>query len=104
VAAFEALARRMIRSVEEDPRDLTGARRWLTVYLDGARDASRKFADLYARTRDERARADYEALLADLQTTFAARTQRMLEGGRDDMDLEIRVLRDRLRQEGVTGD
>ena len=101
VAGFEALARRMIRTVEEDPRDLSGARRWLTAYLMGARDASRKFADLYARTRDARARADFEALLVDLQRNFAQRTEAMLDGGREGLDLEITVLRERLRREGV---
>jgi hypothetical protein len=100
VATFEALARRMIRELEDDPRDLSGARKYLGVYLLGARDASQKFADLYARTRDAGARASYEALLGDLQGEFATRTTAMLEGGRADMDLEIKVLRDRLRREG----
>jgi len=104
VAAFQALARRMIRTVEEDPRDLTEARKFLTVYLMGARDASVKFADHWKRTRDPAARADYEALLSDLETNFAARTDRMLEGGREDLDIEIKVLRDRLAREGVTAD
>jgi len=101
VTAFLALARKMIRTVEEDPRDLTEARRFLVVYLMGARDASVKFADLYKRTKDSQARTDYEALLTDLETNFAARTQKMLEGGRTDMDIEIKVLRDRLAREGV---
>ena len=101
VAGFEALARRMIRAVEEDPRDLTGARRYLGVYLMGTRDATARFAEIQRRAPDATARADYEALLADLERNFAQRTQTMLEGGRDDMDLEIKVLRDRLRREGV---
>jgi hypothetical protein len=102
VTSFQALARKMIRTVEEDPRDLTQARKFLVVYLMGARDATVKFADLYKRTRDAGARADYEALLSDLETNFAARTQAMLQGGREDMDIEIKVLRDRLAREGVT--
>lgn len=101
VAAFQAAARRMIRTVEEDPRDLTEARRFLGVYLMGARDASVKFADLYKRTRDDAARADYENLLTDLEQNFAARTGRMLEDGRADMDIEIKVLRDRLQRDGI---
>ena len=101
VTAFLALARKMIRTVEQDPRDLTEARRFLVVYLMGARDASVKFADLYKRTRDVSARTDFEALLTDLETNFAARTQKMLEGSRTDMDIEIKVLRDRLAREGV---
>ena len=95
------IARRMIRTVQEDPRDLSDAKKFLVVYLMGARDATVKFADLYKRNRDQSARADYESLLTDLETNFAARTTRMLEGGREDMDLEIKVLRDRLGREGV---
>ncbi len=102
VAAFGAVARKMIRTVEEDPRDLTAARKYLSVYLMGARDASVKFADLYARSRDAAARSDYEALLGDLESNFAAQTDAMLTGDRDEMDVEIKVLRDRLRREGVT--
>ncbi len=104
VATFQALARKMIRTVEEDPRDLTEARKFLTVYLMGARDASVKFADVWKRNRDAQARADYEALLSDLETNFAARTEKMLEGGKEDLDIEIKVLRDRLQREGVRPD
>lgn len=101
VTSFQALARKMIRTVEEDPRDLTEARKFLIVYLMGARDATVKFVDVYKRTKDQKARADYEALLTDLETNFAARTVKMLEGGKADMDIEIKVLRDRLQREGV---
>jgi len=101
VEQFQAMARKMIRTVEEDPRDLTGARKFLGVYLMGARDASVKFADLYKRQRNEAARSDYEALLADLEMNFAARTEKMLLDDRSDMDIEIKVLRDRLQREGL---
>ena len=100
-AAFQTAARRMIRTVEEDPRDLTGARKFLGVYLMGARDAAAKFADLYKRQRNEDARADFEALLSDLEQNFAARTEKMLLDDRSDMDIEIKVLRDRLQREGL---
>lgn len=101
VAAFQAQAREMIRTVERDPRDLTQARRYLGVYLMGARDASVKFADLWSRNRDSAARAEYESLLTDLDRNFAARTKTMLLSDRTDMEIEIRVLRDRLAREGV---
>ena len=106
VAGFTAAARKMIRTVEEDPRDLTEARRYLGVYLMGARDATVKFVDLTKRSPnpqapDLKARADYEALLTDLEQNFASRTARMLESGKADMDIEIKVLRDRLSRDGV---
>lgn len=98
---FQDVARDMFRTVEEDPRDLTAARKYLGVYLLGARDATVKFADLYTRNRDPQARADYEALLDDLERNFAARTQTLLLDDKTDLDVEIEVLRERLQRDGV---
>jgi hypothetical protein len=98
VDRFITAARAMFRDIEADPRDLTAARKYLTVYLTGARDATAKFADLYARTRDAQARTDYEALLTDLETHFAARSQALLTDNRTDLDIEISVLRERLQR------
>jgi len=92
VEQFQAMARKMIRTVEEDPRDLTAARKFLSVYLMGARDAAAKFGDLYKRQRDEDARKNFEELLTDLEGNFAARTEKMLLDDRSDMDIEIKVL------------
>ena len=99
VEKFAGIARNLFRTVEGDPGDLTAARKYLSVYLMGARDATVKFADAYAQARDPRIRADYEALLGDLETTFAERTQSMLSGSHTDLDVEIQVLRDRLKLE-----
>lgn len=101
---FAATARTLFRTVEEDPRDLTAARRYLGVYLMGARDATIKFADLWRREKDATARADYEALLTDLETNFAQRTRALLSDNRSDLDVEISVLRERLQREGVVPD
>lgn len=98
---FQATARKLIRTVEEDPRDLTAARKYLGVYLVGARDATAKFADIYARTRDTRARDDYLALLDDLDQNFAARNTKSMLADRSDLTVEIDVLRERLSREGV---
>lgn len=99
VERFAATARAMFRGVEADPRDLTAARKYLSVYLTGARDATVKFADLYRHNRDAGTRAEYEALLDDLETNFAKRTQALLSDNRTDLDVEISVLRERLQRE-----
>lgn len=104
VDQFQATARDLFRTVEEDPRDLTAARKYLTVYLQGARDATIKYADIYARSRDVQARDDYLALLDDLEQNFAARTRKMLLDDRSDLTVEIEVLRERLQREGVRTD
>jgi hypothetical protein len=99
VERFMTAARNLFRTVEADPRDLTAARKYLSVYLMGARDATVKFADLYARNRDPKAREDYLNLLDDLETTFADRSRRLLSDNRTDLDVEIDVLRERLKRE-----
>ncbi len=101
VERFQDTARDMFRTVEEDPRDLSSARKYLGVYLLGARDATAKFADIYARTRDADARNDYAQLLDDLEKSFSARTRKMLLEDRSDLTVEIEVLRERLEREGV---
>ena len=99
VETFATIARGLFRSVEADPGDLTAARKYLSVYLMGARDATAKFSDAYVQARDPKIRSDYESLLADLETTFAQRTQSLLSGSHTDLDVEIQVLRDRLKLE-----
>ena len=99
VDRFASTARTMFRTVEGDPRDLTSARKYIGVFLMGARDATVKFADHYAATRDEKARTAYEALLDDLETNFASRTQALLDNERTDLTVEIDVLRERLALE-----
>ncbi|MDR9394351.1 MAG: 5-bromo-4-chloroindolyl phosphate hydrolysis family protein, partial [Roseovarius sp.] len=101
VERFQASVRDMLRTVEDDPRDLTAARRYLGVYLMGARDATEKFADVYARSGDAAARSDYLMLLDDLEKNFVAKTRAMMEDSTTDLEVEIGVLRDRLQREGV---
>lgn len=97
VDTFATTARGLFRGVESDPSDLTAARKYLTVYLVGARDATAKFAQHYAQTRDAAARSAYESLLTDLQTTFASRSQALIGTSQTDLNIEIDVLRERLK-------
>jgi len=98
---FQMTVRDMLRTVEDDPRDLTAARKYLGVYLMGARDATVKFADLHTRAPNPAARDKYLALLSDLEQNFTAKTRALMQDSTTDLDIEIDVLRDRLEREGV---
>lgn len=104
VERFQTSVREMLRTVESDPRDLTAARKYLTVYLHGARDATVKFADIYAHSRDAKAQADFFGLLSDLEENFTAKTRTLLSDDTTDLEVEIEVLRDRLKREGIRPD
>ncbi|MEM1297955.1 MAG: 5-bromo-4-chloroindolyl phosphate hydrolysis family protein [Pseudomonadota bacterium] len=101
VTRLNATVREMIRLVEEDPRDLSRARRYLGVYLKGAMDATQKYADNHERLGDPKIRDDYLALLTDLEASFQSGKQKLLLDDKVDLEVEIEVLRDRLGQEGA---
>lgn len=94
-------AREVFRTIEADPRDLARSRVFLNVYLRGLRDATVKLADLQGRGRDADAQARYEALLGDLEASFATQRTHLLEENRSDLEVEIEVLRERLQQDGL---
>ncbi|MGF1658751.1 MAG: 5-bromo-4-chloroindolyl phosphate hydrolysis family protein [Rubrimonas sp.] len=101
VAALAASAQEVLARIERDPRDLRRARRFLSVYLVGARDAAVKFARAWEESPDPLMRADYVALLDDLEGHFARHREELLLDDRTALDVEIEVLRDRLKMEGV---
>lgn len=104
IDGFQSTARDMFRTIEEDPRDLTAARKFLGTYLAGARDATVKFADLYARTREPQTKYDFIRFLDELEGTFSAKTEKLLSDNRTDLDIEMEVLRDLLDREGLKPD
>lgn len=99
VDQFQGIVRGLFRQVEEDPRDLNAARRYLGVYLQGARDATVQFASLYTNKRDPQLRSDYIAFLDDLEHNFARRKEALLVDDRTNFDVEIEVLQERLTRE-----
>ncbi|CUH78765.1 5-bromo-4-chloroindolyl phosphate hydrolysis family protein [Tropicibacter naphthalenivorans] len=101
VERFAEKVREMIRTVEEDPRDLTAAKKFLGVYLMGARDAAVKFSDIYDRKPDRAAKTDFMMLLTDLEESFDKKIDHLLTDNNADLQIEIEVLRDRLQREGV---
>lgn len=101
VDRFAATVEGLFDRVRGNPGDLSAARRYLGVYLTGARDATIKFAALYRQTRDPSVRASYETFLDDLEKDFSAKSRRLLDGDKTDLDIEISVLRERLAREGV---
>ncbi len=94
-------ARDVFRVVEQDPRDLTRARTFLHVYLRGLRDSTIKYAELQGRSRNPEDKARFETLVTDLETSFTSHRADLLADNRSDLEVEIEVLRERLKQDGL---
>ena len=101
VDVFQSTAREMFRTVENDPRDLSSSRRYLGLYLQGARDATKQYVDLTRRVENSEGKASYLALLDDLEANFTAKTETLLTNNKDALTIEIDVLRERLQREGI---
>ena len=87
--------REMFRTVEDDPRDLTAARKYLGVYLMGARDATTKFADL-TRPPGRRGQGRLFRIARRSRSRLRGATRDAAGCRPHDLDVEIEVLRDRL--------
>ena len=101
VTRLNATVREMIQIVEEDPRDMSRARRYLGLYLKGAMDATQKYADKHERLADPKLREDYLSLLSDLQEGFEKGKASLLIDDRNELEVKMEVLRERLDQENV---
>lgn len=101
VRALCAAARPVLVQIEQDPRDLHRARRFLSITLTGARDATVKYARLGVEDPD--LRAAFVSLLTQLETSFAKQSARLTADDRAELEIEIEVLSDRLRQDGAGG-
>lgn len=95
------LAREIVGLIEQEPRDLRRARKFLRVYLEGAR----KVAQGYARTHRLRQSAELEAnfrnVLVDIEDIFVEQHERLLDKDVEALDVQIEVLAAQLQREGV---
>lgn len=94
-------ARKVVGRIEEDPSDLRRARKFLKIYLDGGLEATRK----YVRNQNDHAESEiymkFRALLDDMIATFSAQHEKLLRNDHIDLDVEIDVLAERLKQEAA---
>ena len=93
-------SRDILARIEQDPSDLRRAKKFLVVYLDGALEATRK----YAKTQndlsgDENVYIKFRSLLDDMERAFDDQHEKLLTNDRIDLDVEIDVLADRLKAE-----
>ena len=95
-------AERIIKLVADDPRDLRRARKFLTVYLDGAQRVTEEYARTHANAGSPDLEHNFRTLLVDMENTCDEQYQKLLEHDVSDLEVRIEVLSARLRREGVT--
>ncbi|ESQ16390.1 MAG: hypothetical protein N838_23285 [Thiohalocapsa sp. PB-PSB1] len=95
------LASAILNRLQEDPRGLRRARKFLNVYLDGVKSIVEGYAKTHglviAPELDER----FRRALITVEDAFREQQQRLLDSDLDDLDVQIEVLTQQLEREGI---
>lgn len=94
-------ASQVLRVIEDDPGDLRRARKFLHVYLDGARTVTANYARAHPDARNEELDENFRDMLETIESSFIETRQRLLQDDAMDLDVQIEVLKTRLKREGV---
>lgn len=91
-------ARGILTLIEEDPKDLSRARRFLKVYLDG----TVRVTESYANTQNKSASTEaldqnFAEVLESIEITFDEQHKKLLENDQFDLDVKIEVLKAQLK-------
>lgn len=95
-------AEQILKLVADDPRDLRRARKFVTVYLDGAQRITRDYARAHSGgAPPAELEHNFRTLLVDMQNTCDEQYRKLLQNDLTDLEIQIEVLSTRLRREGV---
>jgi 5-bromo-4-chloroindolyl phosphate hydrolysis protein len=95
------LANKILTAIEEEPRDLRRARKFLTVYLDGAKRVTEGYARLHGNGQVGELEDNFRRVLVTIERVFNEQYARLQENNVLDLDVQIEVLKTQLEQEGV---
>ncbi len=93
--------RHILLLIEENPRDLRRARKFLNVYLEGARRVAEGYARTHRRSPSVELEENFRRVLSTIEDVFREQHQKLLEQDVMDLDVQIEVLAKQLKREGV---
>lgn len=98
-----AKAREILTTIEDDPTRLSNARKFLKVYLDGAQKVTEGYVkgQNSQQAMPEALKTDFGNVLNSIEQTFDEQHTKLLENDHFDLDVQITVLQQQLKREGV---
>jgi len=95
------IADRILGDIESDPRDIRRARKFLNVYLDGAKQVTEGYANTHQQTQSDQLEQNFRNVLETIESVFQEQHQKLLEEDVFDLDVKIEVLSTQLKREGI---
>jgi hypothetical protein len=96
-----AQGRDILGMIEQRPRDLRRARKFLTVYLEGAERVTQGYAATHRLADSSELEQNFRNVLITVEDVFAEQQKRLLEKDLMDLDVQIEVLNKQLKREGI---
>jgi hypothetical protein len=93
--------RGMLEQIAERPSDLRRARRFLTVFLEGAEQVSDGYVRTHRHADSPELEQNFRNVLVTIEDQFAAQRERLRQADVLDLDVQIEVLKKQLEQEGI---
>lgn len=92
-------AEQIITTIENDPRDLERARKFLRVYLKGAKEVTEKYVDTHNKDAMTTAlNGDFYRVLDSIEETFEHQQRKLNKNNQFDLDVKIEVLETQLKE------
>jgi hypothetical protein len=95
------LARAILNRLEDDPRDLRRARKFLNVYLDGVQRVVAGYAKTHQHISAPEIDAHFLRALITVEEVFREQQQALLASDLDELDVQLEVLTQQLQREGI---
>lgn len=97
-----AQGRGILSLIADRPAELTRARKFLNVYLEGAERVASRYVQTHRLARSRALESNFRNVLAEIESVFERQRTLLLEHDLDDLDIQIEVLRKQLEREGLT--
>lgn len=93
--------RGMLEQIAERPSDLRRARRFLTVFLEGAERVSDGYVRTHHHAESPQLEQSFRNVLGSIEDQFIRQRERLRQADVLDLDVQIEVLKKQLEQEGI---
>jgi 5-bromo-4-chloroindolyl phosphate hydrolysis protein len=87
----------IIQAIQEDPKDIRVARKFLMVYLDGLEKVTSSYSSMEAEDIQGETKEKLHTLLEDVEKRFDKELQRLKQNNAFDLDVNIDVLHQQIK-------
>jgi 5-bromo-4-chloroindolyl phosphate hydrolysis protein len=92
---------KILQIIEDDPKDLRRARKFLKVYLEGMRRVTRGYAAMHKDNPQPELEQNFKNVLTTIEKIVTEQQTKLLENDVLELDVQIEVLELQLKKEGV---